>query len=201
MHGDGELFGVALREVVALQEARQRVAARELNEARRAERVAPFGVVADFGAFEVQHHPGLIEVGLGVRFDLFARERRTGRVAARRIADRGGEVAHEEDHLVPKVLQLAQFIEHHRMPDVNVGSRGVQPQLAAKRLTRRFGARELLFELLFDEERVGTAADQRHRLTDLVRDGKLLVSHFVLYPGLAAWRGRIVEPPAAVHAL
>ena len=77
-----------------------------------------------------QHHPGLIEVGLGVRFDLFARG--GGRVACgRRIADRGGEVAHEEDHLVPKVLQLAQFIEHHRMPDANVGSRGVQPQLAA----------------------------------------------------------------------
>ena len=174
MHGDRSLLGVALGEVVALKKACERVAGGKLNEAHGAELVAPFGVVADFGAVKVEHEAGLIEVGLGVLDDLLVRERRTRGVAAGRIADGGREVAHEEDHRVAEVLKLAQLVEHDRVADVDVGSRRVEAELAAQRFTGHLGAGELLFELLLNEERVGAAADEGHRLADVVGNRELL---------------------------
>jgi hypothetical protein len=56
---------------------------------------------------------------------------------------RRGEVADQEDHLVAQVLQLAHLVQHHRVADVDVGRRGVQPQLDAQRLAGGFGARQL----------------------------------------------------------
>ena len=174
VHGDGELFGVALGEVFTFEKTRERVARGELNETHGAEGVGPFGVVADFGLLEVEHVAGLREVGFGVRRDLFAREGRTRDVASRRIADGGREVAHEEDHLMSEVLELTELVEHHRVPDVDVGRRGVEPELAAQGLARRLRAGELLLELFLDQEAVGAAADGGHGFADVVGHGKLL---------------------------
>jgi hypothetical protein len=107
---------------------------------RGAQGLAPFAVVADLGAGRVQHQAGLAVVGFGVGLDLLGRERRARAVAPRGVADQGGEVADQEDHLVPQVLQLAHLVEHHRVADVDVGRRGVQPQLDAQRLARGLGA-------------------------------------------------------------
>ena len=174
MHGDGKFFGVALGEIFALKQTSKRIARGELNEAHGTERVGPFGVVADFSLFQVEHVPGLCEIGFGVRRDLFARKRRTRDVAARRIADGGREVAHKEDHLVPEVLKLTKLVEHHRVSDVDVGGRGIEPKLAAQGLSRRLRAGEFLLELFLDQEAVGAAADGGHGFADVVGHGKLL---------------------------
>jgi murein DD-endopeptidase MepM/ murein hydrolase activator NlpD len=50
-----------------------------------------------------------------------------------------GEVADQEDHLVPQVLQLAHLVEHHGVADVDVGRGGVQPELDAQRLAGGLG--------------------------------------------------------------
>src|SRR2546427_865085 len=62
-------------------------------------------------------------------------------VAARRIADQGGEVADQEDHLVAQVLQLAHLVEHHGVAQMDVGRRRVQAQLDAQRHAGGLGTR------------------------------------------------------------
>ncbi|MFU0842271.1 MAG: hypothetical protein ACFWTZ_06680 [Burkholderia sp.] len=168
VHGNGRLLGEALGEVVALEKARERVARGELDEAHGAELDAPLGVVADLGAVEVKDLAGLREVGLGVGDDLLVRERRARHVAARGIADAGGEVAHEEDDRVAEVLELAQLVEHHGVAEMDVGSRRVEAELAAQGLARRLGAGELLHEFLLDQEGIRAAADRGHGFADVI---------------------------------
>ena len=172
MHRDRKLFLEALCEVVALKEAREGVAACELNEARCAQRIAPFRVVADFRFVEVENVARLIEVSLRILFNLLARKGRTGRVASGRIADRGSEVAHEEDHRVAEILKLAELVEHHRVADMNVGRRRIETELAAERRSRRLRAGELLLELGLNEEGVRAAGNGGHGFADVVRHGE-----------------------------
>ncbi|MCY1538707.1 hypothetical protein D9M68_742600 [compost metagenome] len=134
VHADRRAGLETVVEVVALHHARHGVLGRQLDHAHRAQRQAPFAVVADLGARRVQHQAGLLVVGLGVGLDLLGGEWRTCVVAARGVADQAGEVTNEKDHLMPQVLQLAHLVEHHRVADVNVGRRRVQPQLDAQGL-------------------------------------------------------------------
>ena len=57
------------------------------------------------------------------------------RRAAAGIADACGVVAHDEDHAVAEVLELAQLLQHDGVAEVDVGRRRVEaelgPQLAA----------------------------------------------------------------------
>jgi hypothetical protein len=100
----------------------------------------------------IQHQAGLLEVSAGVGFDLLARQRRTGRVAPRRIADHRGEIADQEDHGVPEVLQLAHLVQHHRMAQVQVGRRRIQPQLDPQGDAGLLAARQLAQPFLFDQQ-------------------------------------------------
>ena len=63
---------------------------------------------------------------------LFAREARAELVLARRIADHRGELAHEEDHLVPQVLELTHLRHQHGVADVEIGARRIEARLDAK---------------------------------------------------------------------
>ncbi|CAM2144483.1 hypothetical protein PT2222_160058 [Paraburkholderia tropica] len=162
----------ALGEVLALQNARDRVARRELDHAVGAERHRPFAVVADFGLFAVEHERGLLEIRLGVRLDLLARERRTRGVAARRVADQRGEVADQEDHGMAEILQLAHLVEHDRVADVDVGRGRIEAELDAQRLAGGRAFRELLLEFFFDQQFVDTALRDGERVTNFVGDRK-----------------------------
>ncbi len=44
------------------------------------------------------------------------------------------------------VLELAQLVEDDRVPEVDVGRRGIDPELDAKRAALALGERELLLE-------------------------------------------------------
>ncbi len=169
MHRNRNPILVALGEVVALHHARHRVARGQLDHAARAERIAPFRVVADFGLGRVQHQRGLGEVGCGVQFDLFARQRRARDVAPGRVADHRGEVADQEDHLVAQVLQLAQLVQDHRMAQVQVRRGWIEAQLDAQRHAALLGARQLLREFAFDQQFVDTALGDGEGFLDLVR--------------------------------
>jgi hypothetical protein len=162
----------ALREVLALEDPRDRVARRELDHPVGAERHRPLAVVADLGLVAVEHQRGLVEVGLRVRLDLLARERRARRVAAGRIADQRREIADQEDHRVPEVLQLAHLVQHDRVADVDVGRGRVEPELDAQRLAGGRAARELLRELFLDQQFVDTALRDGERVADFVGDRK-----------------------------
>ena len=158
----------AFAEIVAFHHARHRVVRGQLDQAARAQRIAPFGVVADFGFGRVQHQRGLLEVGHGVLLDLLAGQRRTGGVAAGRVADHGGEVADQENHLVAQVLQLAHLVQHNGVAKVQVGCGRIQAQFDAQRYAALFGARQFLGELTFNQQLVDTAFGDGEGLQNLV---------------------------------
>ena len=154
VHGNRKLFGKTLGKVIAFEQSSHRVAAGKLNEARSAQLVAPFGIPAHFGLFDVDDVSSLFEIGFGVDLNLFRRQRRTGRIAAGRIANGGRKVTDQEDH---------------RVADVNVGGRGIQTELAAQLGAGRLGAGQLLLQFAFDQKRVGTAGNRGHCLLDFGR--------------------------------
>ena len=71
-------------------------------------------------------------------------ERRPHRVAAGRIADARGEVADQQRDVVPRVDELLQLAQHHRVADVQVGARRIEPELDAQRLPAREARRQLV---------------------------------------------------------
>ena len=95
--------------------------------------LAPFAVVANFGFGGVQHHTGLLVISVGIELDLLGRQGRAGAVAPGWVANQGGEVTDQKDHLMPQVLQLAHFVEHHGVTDMDVRRSGVKAQFDAQR--------------------------------------------------------------------
>lgn len=118
----------------------------------------------------------MVQVSLSIGFNLFARQGRTGGVAARRIPNGSSKVTHQKDYGMAEILKLAKLIEHYRVTNMNVRRRRVKPEFAAKRFTGSLGTRELLFKLGLNEERVGSARDKCHGFANIVGHGKLFLS-------------------------
>ncbi|MCY1544886.1 hypothetical protein D9M68_807960 [compost metagenome] len=157
MHRDRDAALEALGEILAFHHARHCIARSQLDHAARAQRVAPLGVVADLGAGRVEHQACLGVIGLGIGLDLLAGQRRSRIVAAAGIADGRGEIADQEDDVVPHVLQLAHLVQHHRVTQVDVRRGRVQPQLDAQGHARGSAPGQLTSELGFDQKLVATA--------------------------------------------
>ncbi len=170
--GDRQTALIPFREIFTLENPCHRVARGELDHAVGAERHRPFAVVADLGFFAIQHQSSLLEVGLGVRLDLFARERRTSGIAPGGVADQRSKVANQKNHRVPKILQLAHLVQHDRMADMNIRRGRVETQLDAQRRAGGRALRELLCEFLFDQQFVDATLRHGERVTDFVGDRK-----------------------------
>jgi hypothetical protein len=67
-----------------------------------------------------------------------------------------------------QVLQLAHLVQHDGVADVDVGRRGVQPELDPQGLALGFGARELGRPLVFRQQFLSAAAGDRQRLPDTI---------------------------------
>ena len=133
--GDRLLRREALGEVVALEKAGHRVLRREPDHSLGAEGREPAGVEVDDGRLRVEDLEDLRLVGLGVREDLvLARELRARRLLPRRVADHAGEVADQEDDLVPQLLEVAHLPEDDGVAEVEVGRGRVEADLHAERL-------------------------------------------------------------------
>ena len=104
------------------------------------ELVEPLGVVADLGLAAVEDLEGLVLVRLRGGADLFAREARARVVRARRVADHRGEVADEEDDLVPELLELPHLLHQDGVAEVQVGRVGSKPALTRSGPPRARGA-------------------------------------------------------------
>ena len=66
---------------------------------------------------------------------LLGQHRALGRAPAG-IADARRVVADDQDHHVPRVLKGAKLVQHHHVPQVDVGGGGVDPQLHPQRPAR-----------------------------------------------------------------
>ena len=145
----------ALREIVALQQARHGVVAAQADDIGRRQRVQPLRVEPQFGPVRVENLEDLPGVRLGVRPHLVARQRLARFRAAGRIADHGGEIADQKDDGVPDLLKLAQLVQDNRMSQVQILGRRVGAPLHPQ----RFPAAEFLDQLLPRDDRDGAALD------------------------------------------
>ena len=163
-------------------------------------------VVADLGARGVEHQLGLGVVGFGIGLDLLLGQRRARGVAARGVADQAGEVANQEDDLVPEVLQLAHLVEHHGVAEVDVGRRGVEAELDAQRHAGGGRAGELLGPLGLGQQFFHAPARDGQRLKDGIGDGVLRADGVLAHGARAMrcaderrWRGRDFSGRAAAE--
>ena len=128
---------VALREVVALEHARDRVTPGDFDETRGVHAAEPARIEIDARLVAIQDLEDLLLVGLRVRLDLVARERRPRRVATGRIADHSGEIADQERDFVTEGLELPHLVDEHRVAEMQIGRGRIEPRLDAQRLAAR----------------------------------------------------------------
>ena len=150
MQRDRLLRREALREIVALQQAGNRISAGELYDAGRAScsLQVELNMISVFSGCSTLKTCALYvsafsAICSGVR-------ERARDVAAAGIADHPCEIADQEHHVVPQVLKLPHLVQDHRVAQVQVGGRWVEARLHAKRLA----ARELALEVPLEDQLV-----------------------------------------------
>ncbi len=146
VYADGRAGRVALLKVVALQHPRHRVRAGQLNHVAKRHGLQPLRVVHDARLFGVENLRGLLEIRPPVFARLLKGERRARLGAATWVANHPGEVANDEHGLMPQVLKLPQLAEHHRMPDVEIGTARVAAELNSQGRAGSFGPLQLFHE-------------------------------------------------------
>ncbi|MNK76036.1 hypothetical protein D3C87_955970 [compost metagenome] len=133
VEGDGIVALVALGKVIARQHLGDRGLGRQFDGVSEGHAVQPLPVPVDLGLGEVEDQAQLVEVGLGVLLDFLEGEGRPGGFLTGGVADPGGEVADDDDHLVTCVLKTAQAVQDHGMAQVQIGLGGVETELDAER--------------------------------------------------------------------
>ena len=175
MQGNGLPVGVAVVEVLALEDARHVELAHELEHLGEVKGLKPVAVVDDGGLLGVQDLHGLRHVGLGIGLDLLLRERRAGGVTAGRVADKGGTVADDERDLVAQVLELAHLAQGDCVSKVKVRAGGIHAQLDVK----RHPALKLLAKLVHGHDLHGARRDDLQLFFDWQQSSVLRVSSYV----------------------
>src|SRR5438093_5773169 len=154
-------------EVVALQHSGEGDSRREPEDVHEAHGLEPVAVPAHLGLRLVDDLEELIEIGLRVRMDLRFGERGPGLRAAAGIPHERGVAAHDQDHLMPELLELTELSQSDRVTEMNVGSRGIESLLHAKRLLRCDRALELPDELLLGNQLFDSGANHLELPLDL----------------------------------
>ena len=133
------LSGVeAVPEAVSLDHLGDGFPGGELKQFREREFFEPLAVVTyfEFVFGRIEDFPRLVEVGFCVCVDLLGGEDGACLVGPGRIADPRGVVADDKYGLVAHILELSHFAEHDGVPEVDIGSGGVQSELDAHRAFR-----------------------------------------------------------------
>ena len=146
---------VALREVVALEQARHGGRSRQAQHRGEVELAQPFAVEAHLEPRRVvvDEELRLLEVALRVRVDLLVGEHRPLGGPTRRVADPGRVVADDEHPDVAGVLERPHALERDRVTDVHLGGGDVDPELHPERPSEP----ELALELTRGEHVDGVA--------------------------------------------
>jgi len=79
-----------------------------------------------YGLTRIEDLEDLRLVGLGILRDLVARQRRSRLRSSGGIADQTGEITDEKHHAMPEVLEVFHLAQQDRVPEVQVGRRGIE---------------------------------------------------------------------------
>ncbi len=144
-HRDRLSGRITLREVVTLEDARNRRYPRETDDIRVRQLGEPLAVVTNLGAVRIDDLERLLLVRPRVGVDLLIREERSFGATSGRVADACRVVADDENTDVPRVLERAHPLQGNAAAEMDVGRRHVDAELDAQRPPER----ELAFELAF----------------------------------------------------
>ena len=151
----GLLGLVAALEVVALEHSRDRMFRRKLDQTCRTEWLHPARVELQPRALGIENLVDLRLVGLGIRRNLVFGQRRPRGVLARRITDHSSEIADQKNDVVAELLKLSHLVQQHRVPEMKIGRRGIEPCLDLERTP----CCEALAELVLEQNLVGAASE------------------------------------------
>src|SRR5580698_5314148 len=111
MDGNRFFFAETLVKILALKKLRNCVLRHQPDEIVCGELSHPSTVEVDDCFLWIENLKDLRFVGLGILFDLLARERRTSHRTSRRIANHSGEIADQENGCVAEILKVLEFAE------------------------------------------------------------------------------------------
>jgi len=143
------LYPLALREIVALQDASHRVMRRQAHDVDIRHRRQPLAVEADLGFLFIENLEHLRFVGFGVLEDRFARHGRARHVAAGGVADQPGHIADEKNHRVAEVLKVFHLAQQHGVAQVQVRCGRIEADFDAQFAAGFGGCGQPLAEILF----------------------------------------------------
>ncbi len=152
----------ALLEVVPLQDPGDRHAGAQPHDPFGAEGREPAAVEFDRRFLWIEDREGLFGVRGSVLFDFGAGQLRARRLLSRWVADHPGEVAHDENDAVARVLEVLHLADHDRVAEVDVGRGRVKSHL-----DRQGPARDLAGEVVLLDQIDCAALEEG----DLVGDG------------------------------
>src|SRR3990167_1366978 len=135
MDGDRLIGRVALTEIITLKHPCNGVLRSQANEICRPHLVHPGGVEGNFSFRRIKNLEHLGLVGLRVLQHLLASQRWTRSALAAGITDHSREVANQENHLMPQLLELTQLINKHGVPKVQIRRSRIKPGLDTQWLT------------------------------------------------------------------
>ncbi len=181
---------VPLAEVAPFEHLRDVIARRQPNPVVTRHRAEPAAVEVHHGLHGVEQLEHLPLVGLGVRVDGLACERRPGLGSAGRVADEAGEIADQKDHRMAKVLEVLHLANEHGVAEVQIWRGRIEPHFHDQRPPRLLRPIELALQVV--------AADDVHAAFGEV--GQLLVYGHGSKPGTRASRLSLAPRPASQPA-
>src|SRR3546814_4216480 len=87
---------------------------------------------SDVCSSDLEDLENLLPIGLGVFLDLLPRQRLACLILARRVTDHAGEIANQENRLVPLLLKRTQLIQQQRVAQMKILGGRVETSLDAK---------------------------------------------------------------------
>ena len=148
MNGDWNVFAKAPGEIIALQQTGDGVLSTKPDHLVEAQGIKPLAVEADFRLARIEDLKDLRLVGFGIAQHFLTRHRRAGDVTATRIPDQARHVADQEDHLMAQILEMLEFANQDRVPEVQIRRSRIEAGLHSERTP--FGQTRLELLLRYD---------------------------------------------------
>src|SRR5688572_8312460 len=133
MDTDRFLLLMAFVKIVALQHARHSIMSGELNKAAGRHLPHPPAVEFSHRLLWIENLEDLPLIGPGVFLYLLLCQDPSRFGDAGRIADHAGKIADQKDDVMPEILKMLQLVNQHRMAEMEIRRRRIEPRLDAQR--------------------------------------------------------------------
>src|SRR4029077_8637662 len=115
MDTDRFLLVVSCMEIISLEHPRDTVLGAQMDQRFRRYGTHPPAIEFHQSLRRIENFEDLSLVGFGILQHLFLRKRDARLRLTGRIADHAGEIADQEDHLMPEFLKVLELVDQDRM--------------------------------------------------------------------------------------